>query len=319
MGEMKTQLRAFDAELVAAALDGLGATPKRMSPKWFYDEAGSALFEKITRLPEYYPTRTEISILKTRADALAAYVPDGAALCELGSGASVKSRLLLDALPRLGAYVPIDISETFLMDAGAGIAADYADLEVLPVAGDFTNDIAFPPCIAAMEKVAFFPGSTLGNLDDAAASTLLQRVRAWSDVQAFIVGVDLVKDADVLVRAYDDSADVTAAFNKNLLDRLNREAGANFDTSQFKHRAVWNDNHERIEMHLVSRIAQQVRLRGKQFSFDEGETIHTENSRKYTPRRLEELAAGTGWRVDEILTDDREYFAVAVMIPEVSY
>ena len=316
MGEIKTPTCALNAELVADALDGLGSTPKWMSPKWFYDDAGSALFEKITRLPEYYPTRTEVSILSTRADALAAHVPDGTALVELGSGASVKSRLLLNALPRLGAYVPVDISEPFLLAAGARLAADYAKLEVVPVAGDFTQDLVFPPRLGTMEKVAFFPGSTLGNLGDAEASALLQRVRGWSEIRAFILGIDLVKDADVLVRAYDDSAGVTAAFNRNLLDRLNREAGADFDTAAFAHRAVWNDVCERIEMHLVSRTAQRVCLGGTQISFDASETIHTESSRKYTPQKIRELAERTGWRADEFLTDDREYFAVVVMVPE---
>ena len=316
MGEMKTPASALNAELVADALDGLGSTPKWMSPKWFYDDAGSALFEKITRLPEYYPTRTEVSILRTRADALAAHVPDGAALVELGSGASVKSRLLLDALPRLGAYVPVDISEPFLLAAGARLAADYAELEVVPVGGDFTEDLVFPKRVDAMKKVAFFPGSTLGNLGNAEASALLQRVRSWTGIRAFILGIDLVKDADVLVRAYDDGAGVTAAFNRNLLDRLNREAGADFDTTAFAHRAVWNDTQERIEMHLVSQTAQQVRLGGTQIFFDAGETIHTESSRKYTPQKMRKLAEGTGWRVDEFLTDECGYFAVVVMVPE---
>ena len=243
-------------------------------------------------------------------------MPDGVALCELGSGASVKSRLLLDALPRLGAYVPMDISETFLLAAGMRIAEDYTDLEVVPVIGDFTQDIVFPPRIEAMEKVAFFPGSTLGNLGDADALTLLRRVRGWSEVRAFVLGIDLVKDADVLMRAYDDSAGVTAAFNMNILDRLNREAGADFETAAFLHRAVWNDARERIEMHLVSRGAQQVRLGDTQISFEAGETIHTESSRKYTPRKLRELAARTGWRIEEFLTDDRNCFAVVAMVPE---
>ena len=306
----------LDADLVAAAVEGLGSTPKRMSPKWFYDETGSALFEDITRLPEYYPTRTEISILQTQIDALIAHIPEGAALCELGSGASAKSRLLLDALPELGAYVPVDISATFLMAAGAGIAADYPDLDVVPVVGDFTQALRFPPRVELSPKVAFFPGSTLGNLEDAEATALLRRVRGWSDVRAFIIGVDLVKDTDVLVSAYDDSAGVTAAFNKNLLARLNREAGADFDLDAFSHSAVWNDGRERIEMHLVSGTSQQVRLGGHRFSFEVGETIHTESSRKYTPDRLRDLAAGAGWKVDAFLADERGYFAIAIMAPD---
>lgn len=316
MRDMRTPTRPINVELMAEALEGLGSTPKRMSPKWFYDEAGSALFEEITRLPEYYPTRTEVAILGARAEALAAHVPDGAALCELGSGASVKSRLLLDAVPRLGAYVPVDISEEFLLSSCGQIAEDYTDLEVVPVAGDFTRPLDFPASVEAMGKAAFFPGSTIGNLGEAEASALLQRVRGWSGIRAFILGVDLVKDEDILVRAYDDSAGVTAAFNGNLLHRLNREADAEFDPDAFIHRTVWNAACERIEMHLVSRVAQQVRLGETMIAFEADETIHTESSRKYTQARIRELAMRTGWRVEEFLTDDRDHFAVVVMVPD---
>ena len=314
MRDMRNPTNTVNAELMTEALEGLGSTPKRMSPKWFYDEAGSALFEEITRLPEYYPTRTEVAILGARAEALAAHVPDGAALCELGSGASVKSRLLLDAVPRLGAYVPVDISEEFLLSSCGRIAEDYADLEVVPVAGDFTRPLEFPASVETMEKAAFFPGSTLGNLGEAEASSLLRRVRDWPGIRAFILGVDLVKDADILVRAYDDSAGVTAAFNGNLLHRLNREADAEFDPDAFAHRAVWNADRERVEMHLVSRSAQQVRLGEATIAFEAGETIHTESSRKYTSGRIRDLAMRTGWRVEEFLTDERDHFAVVVMV-----
>lgn len=307
--------RVGNPALLEAAREGLGARPKWMPPKWFYDEAGSALFERITRLPEYYPTRTEISILSDQAQRLAAHVPDGAALVELGSGASVKSRLLLDAAPQLGAYVPVDISEGFLMSAGARIASAYADLEVVPVAGDFTEDLVFSPRVEEMEKVAFFPGSTIGNLDDENAARLLRRVRGWRGIRGCILGVDLVKDERLLVAAYDDTEGVTAAFNLNLLARLNREADAEFELDRFAHRAVWNAEAARIEMHLESLVEQTVRLAGCEVTFKRGETIHTESSRKYTPEGLAALAEANGWRVVETLTDRLDYFAVAVMAP----
>lgn len=313
---MDGSLRVANPDLLAAALEGLGAARKRMSPKWLYDEAGSALFERITRLPEYYPTRTEISILSGGAERLAAHVPDGAALVELGSGASEKSRLLLDAVPGLGAYVPVDISETFLMSAGARIADAYADLEVVPVAGDFTESLSFPRRIGEMDKVAFFPGSTIGNLDDEDAARLLKRVRGWRGIRGFILGVDLVKDERLLVAAYDDAEGVTAQFDLNLLARLNREADAEFDLGRFAHRAVWNAPGSRIEMHLESLVEQEVRLAGTEIGFAKGETIHTESSRKYTAERLDALARETGWRVVETLTDRHQHFAVAVMAPD---
>jgi len=308
--------RVSNPDLLDAAREGLGASSKWMSPKWFYDEVGSALFERITELPEYYPTRTEISILSDQAEQLATYVPDGAALVELGSGASVKSRLLLDALPRLGAYVPVDISEEFLMSAGARIADVYSDLEVVPVAGDFTEELNFPPKVETLEKVAFFPGSTIGNLDEEDAAQFLHRVRGWSGIRGFILGVDLIKDERLLTTAYDDAQGVTAEFNLNLLARLNREANAEFDLDRFAHRAVWNAEAERIEMHLESLANQTVRLADTEIRFAKGETIHTESSRKFTAARLNALAEATGWRVVQTLTDHLDHFAVVVMAPD---
>jgi dimethylhistidine N-methyltransferase len=299
--------------LLDAALEGLTARPKRMEPKWFYDEAGSALFEQITRLPEYYPTRTEVSILKAQMPRLTAAVPNGAELVELGSGASTKTRLLLDNLPGLAAYVPIDVSAEFLEWTAAQLRRDYPGLPIKPVAGDFTAPLALPETDAP--RVAFFPGSTLGNLDAGAARNLLHGVRRWSGIAGFILGTDLVKDEGVLTRAYDDAEGVTARFNLNLLTRMNREIGADFRTDRFAHRAVWNAEDSRIEMHLVSREAQEVQIAGRPIAFAEGETIHTENSRKYTEAQLTDLARQTGWRIDSFLTDPDRYFAVSILTP----
>jgi dimethylhistidine N-methyltransferase len=315
MDGSKVRPQVGNPDLLRAARDGLGGAPKQMSPKWFYDDTGSALFERITELPEYYPTRTEISILSRQAKRLATFIPEGAALVELGSGASVKSRLLLDALPRLGAYVPVDISESFLASAGAQIADAYSHLEVVPVPGDFTECLSFPRRIEEMEKVAFFPGSTVGNLEDDEAAQLLARVRSWHGIRGFILGADLVKDEALLLAAYDDAQGVTAAFNMNLLARLNGEADAGFDLDRFAHRAVWNPEFSRIEMHLVSLADQKVRLADAEITFTEGETIHTESSRKYTLDQLSALAHETGWKLVESVSDGNEHFAVVILAP----
>lgn len=301
--------------LLADALAGLRARPKRMNPKWFYDAEGSALFERITDLPEYYPTRTELSILRREVGRIAAAVPEGAALVELGSGASTKTRVLLDALGGLGAYVPIDVSEGFLAEVARKLDLAYPGLRVAPLAGDFLGRLALPEEVRDLPKVAFFPGSTIGNLDPEEARDLLARVRAWDGIAAFVLGVDLVKDTATLVRAYDDAAGVTAEFNRNLLRRLNREAGGTFDVESFDHAARWNARHARIEMHLVSRAAQEVSLGGTILRFDAGESIHTENSHKYRPETVARAAEETGWQVDDFLTDERDFFGVAILRP----
>lgn len=309
------QLPLSNRELLTEAVAGLSATPKRMCPKWFYDYAGSELFERITELPEYYPTRTEVLILRREVETLASYVPDGAALVELGSGASTKTRILLDAMDGLAAYVPVDVSGDFLQAVARDVNRLYPDLTIAPLAGDFLQDLKLPTVIGELPKVAFFPGSTIGNLELAEAQDLLRRIRAWPGIAVFVLGVDLVKGTEVLIRAYDDPQGVTAAFNRNLLQRLNRETGANFDAESFDHEARWNAELSCIEMHLVSRAAQKVRLDGMNIQFRRGESIHTESSHKYTSRGIADLAARAGWRVAEFLTDPRELFAVAVLVP----
>jgi len=304
---------ATNPALLAAALRGLGRRPKRLEAKWFYDARGSALFEEITRLPEYYPTRVETGILAAHAARLAAQIPPGAALVELGSGASAKTRLLLDAAPHLGAYCPLDISAEFLRSAAAALAADYPALNVRPVIGDFTAGVALPPAVAQMPKAVFFPGSTIGNLSPEGAVALLARLGRWPGAEVLILGADLVKDRETLIAAYDDAAGVTAAFNLNLLHRLNREAGATFDPAGFRHEARWNLRAARIEMHLVSRRAQVVDVAGRAIPFAAGESIHTENSHKYTRPRLEAMAARAGWRMADWLTDAAGMFSVSVL------
>ncbi len=308
---------ARNSALTEHALEGLSRRPKGLSPKWFYDARGSELFEAITTLPEYYLGRTERAILAARLPEIAAHVPDGAVLVELGSGASVKTRLLLDGLPRLSGYVPVDISHDFLARTATRLAADYPALAVTPIVADFMAEIVLPE-MGGRPVVGFFPGSTLGNLDPQGAAALLARLRAWPGHTALILGVDLVKAPELLEAAYDDALGVTAAFNLNLLARLNREAGADFDLAAFRHRAVWNARASRVEMHLESLQAQDVRIAGRAFSFTVGETIHTENSHKFTVESLSAMAAAAGWRMAGVLTDPEALFAVAILRPSPS-
>ncbi|MGY6568003.1 MAG: L-histidine N(alpha)-methyltransferase [Salinarimonas sp.] len=311
----KGATEAVDADLQREALKGLRASPKELQPKWFYDNRGSALFEEITELPEYYVTRTELAVLRDNVTVIAEYVPEATALVELGSGASTKTRILLDALDAVRTYVPVDISEDFLRSVAQDIDHSYPGLEVVPLAGDLSKDLALPEAISGRPTIGFFPGSTLGNLEPPEARALLRRVRNWPGIAGLILGIDLVKDPGVLERAYDDAQGVTAAFNRNILARLNREAGGAFDPDSFAHEARWNADKSRIEMHLVSRIDQDVRLGPETVSFTAGESIHTENSHKYTRQGLMDMAADSGWTVSEFLTDDADWFAVAMLTP----
>ncbi len=287
---------------------------KSISPKWFYDEAGSELFEQITALDEYYPTRTEAALLASIAPELSAVIPDGAALVEFGSGASAKTRILLDAAPQLSAYVPMDISVEALDAAARSINADYPALDVWSVAGDFTHPIALPAQVEGRPRVGFFPGSTIGNFGPVGAQQFLGEVRALlGEGASMIIGADMVKDGQTLVAAYDDARGVTAAFNLNLLARANREIGADFDLDGFSHRAVWNAAESRMEMHLVSRSAQTVHIDGRTFYFAAGETLHTENSYKFTRAGFEALAASAGWRLGRSWVSPPPEFAVFVL------
>ncbi|MEM7746727.1 MAG: L-histidine N(alpha)-methyltransferase [Pseudomonadota bacterium] len=301
--------------LLSAALDGLLGVPKTLPSKWFYDTEGSRLFEEITQLPEYYPSRTETQILRSIAKELATSIAPGGALVELGSGASVKTRLLIDAAPHLNLYIPVDVADEFLRDTSVKLAQAYPGLSVQPIVADFTGSFALPKDLLDVPKTVFFPGSTIGNLDQEQAVALLSGVRAWDGVHRFILGVDLVKSADVLIPAYDDVAGVTAEFNLNLLRRLNRETGATFVPSNFRHEARWNADECRVEMHLRSKVTQRVRIGDTHIQFKVGETIHTENSRKYTEAGLHELAKASGWKIDAFHTDAQAWFAVIVFSP----
>lgn len=285
------------ADFLADVLEGLARPQKAIPPKYFYDARGSQLFEAICETPEYYPTRTERALLAEVAPALAPRIAPGAALVEFGSGASEKTRLILDAAPQIGVYVPIDISAAALAPAAERIAQAYPHLDVRPIEGDFTQPLAARPELSdAPAIVGFFPGSTIGNFSPGEARDLLHAARALLGRQAlFLVGADLVKPRDVLLRAYDDAAGVTAAFNLNLLARINRELGADFHLDRFVHRALWNEADSRIEMHLESLVDQEVHVARRVFAFRRGETLHTENSHKFTIESVEALASASGW------------------------
>ncbi len=280
----------------ADVLAGLSAKPKRLPPKYFYDLAGSALFERITQLPEYYPTRCELELLRDNAPAIASLFPPNCALIEFGAGSSRKARILLGAAATVEAYVPVDISGDFLQQDAAQLRRDFPRLAVHPVVADFTQSFDIPPASAMLPRVGFFPGSTIGNFEPHEAAKFLRHAGVILGAGAvLVIGVDLVKDTKILCPAYNDAEGVTAKFNLNLLARINRELGANFDLTTFEHHACYNRGHNRIEMHLASTKRQKVRVNGKAVSFRAGETIHTENSYKYSIESFQALARGSGW------------------------
>ncbi len=312
---MLDTLTAPDEEFAADVLDGLGRAQKTLSCRWLYDERGSQLFEQITDLPEYYPTRTETEILKACRAEIAAAAGSDATLVEYGSGASVKTRLLLDTFDALHCYVPIDVSATFLEETAAQLRRDYPGLSVKSVVGDFLSPIAVPPSARGDGRtVGFFPGSTIGNLSNEEISDFFRRARQdLGDGAAFVLGADLKKDVNRLIPAYDDAAGVTAEFNLNLLKRINRELDATFTLDQFAHEARWNEEASRIEMHLVSQVEQIVTVGDTRISFEAGETIHTENSRKFALDELVELAAAQRWSLSKVWMDDEKLFSVSML------
>src|ERR1700730_11129312 len=298
-------------------LRGLAARRKTLPSKYFYDAEGSRLFEAICELPEYYVTRAEAALLVDIAPELSTFVADGTALVEFGSGASAKTRLILDASPQIDVYIPIDISEVALSHAAETIRADYRSLEVIPLVEDFTRAMRLPSAVRSCPIVGFFPGSTIGNLQSAEAERFLRRVRALlGDGALFIVGADLAKAPEVLLPAYDDAGGVTAAFNRNLLVRINRELGASLDLDAFEHRAVWNEAESQIEMHLVSSRDQTARIGSRTIVFTEGEVIHTESSHKYRPEVFEALVERGGWRLKTAWTSDGPSFGVFLLDTE---
>ncbi len=317
LARARLQVASHEASFAADVIAGLSADRKRIPAKYFYDERGSQLFEAITALPEYYPTRTELGILEANAGAIAKLFSEDAALVEFGSGSTVKARILLRAAPHVAFYVPVDISADFLAEESASLKRDLPNLSVLPVAADFTKRFDLPAPVRPQPRTGFFPGSTIGNFEPHEATRFLRHVARLLGREAMLlVGVDLVKDPQVLHAAYNDAAGVTAEFNLNLLHRMNRELGADFDLDAFRHRAIYDPERRRIEMHLESLKAQKVSVAGKTIGFRAGETIHTENSYKYTVESFRTLARAAGWVPRALWTDPQNFFSVHALLCE---
>ena len=303
---------AIDPAFRRDILEGLSRSPKATPPIWFYDRKGSELFEQITDLPEYYPTRTETALLKEHGSDFAAAVGEGRAVVEFGAGSSRKTPHLLHAISP-SAYVPIDISGDFLHASSAELASAFPGLPVLPVVGDFNGPLDLPSAIDGMPRLGFFPGSTIGNMEPCAAVDLLRAMRELLGRDSMLlIGMDRIKDRDRLIAAYDDAAGVTAAFNMNLIERINRELDGDLPLDGFAHRAIWNDAKARIEMHLEASRSLQFHVAGQSFQMDAGETIHTESSHKYGERDERLLLRAGGWEPVEEWTDDEGLFGVVL-------
>lgn len=298
------------SEFYRDVLKGLASGQKYLPSKYFYDERGSDLFEQICELDEYYPTDSEVSIMQHDIDEITNYLGDHVQLIELGSGSSMKTRLLLKHCENLAMYVPVDISGVFLKEVAELLREEFPDIEIQPVAADYTTHFEIPESDTIKKRVVYFPGSTIGNFTRRRASAFLNTVgENLSPGDGLLIGVDLKKDVGVLEAAYNDSKGITAEFNKNILTRINRELDADFDLKQFQHRAFYNAAEGRIEMHLESLSNQTIHINGTRMSFEKGETIHTENSHKYTVDEFEEIA-GDYFERQKTWTDEREYFSV---------
>jgi dimethylhistidine N-methyltransferase len=297
-------------------IDGLKQPEKMISPKYFYDERGSQLFEEITRLPEYYPTETELGIMRDNVGEIAELVGKQASLIEFGSGSSLKTRVLLENLDELAAYVPVDISEDHLLESAQQIREDFPDLDVLPVVADFTQPFQLPsPKIMPVRNIVYFPGSTIGNFTHDAAHELLQVMHEEAGAGgALLIGVDLQKDPAIIERAYNDSAGVTAEFNRNMLRHLNREFGADFDLGAFAHSAEYNEKKGRVEIRLVSEQDQEFTLGNESFSIDRDEAILTEYSHKYTLEGFAAMAEAAAFRVEKVWMDAERLFSVQYLV-----
>ena len=301
------QHEAFRADVLA----GLAQRQKTIPSRWLYDQRGSELFEEITGLDEYYLTRTETAILRRHAEDMAALCGEGVVLLEYGAGAAIKSEILLEALKSPRMYAPIDIAADFLAQTVERIRDRFPELATRPIITDFTVDFEIPADVPAHPRAAFFPGSTLGNLGQSGADALLRRMRGHVGKRgAAIIGVDLRKELETLIAAYDDKRGVTAEFNLNVLARINRELNGGFPIEMFAHEARWNERESAIEMHLVSRKPQVVSVAGRSFAFAQGETIHTESCRKFDVAGFAHAAQRSGWRVDKIWSDPAKLFAV---------
>jgi dimethylhistidine N-methyltransferase len=302
-----SQPELFRQDVIA----GLSKLRKSLPSRWLYDERGSELFEQITQLQEYYPTRVETGILRSNASEIADFVGKGATLIEYGAGAGIKTEILIAALQAPRLYVPVDISGDFLDQAVIALRHRFPEIGIWPIVADFTGDFDIPAGIPLRGRSAFFPGSTIGNLDHGETVSFLRRMhRHVGSKGTAVIGADLTKDLKILRAAYNDRHGVTAAFNTNLLARINRELDGDFRLERFAHEARWNNMISAVEMHLVSLEAQTAMVDGQSFDFEAGESIHTETSRKYEVRTFSALVESAGWYIDEMWTDARQSFAV---------
>ena len=285
------QLKESSRNILNEVLTGLSKSQKTLPSKYFYDKIGSGLFEKICELDEYYLTRTEISILQNNIDDISNVMGKNIRLVELGSGSSLKTRLILDHVENIHSYIPVDISEDFLTDIVKDLQKEYPNLKIQPVAADYTEGFSIPGSPeSGSRKIAYYPGSTIGNFTRDNARNFIGSISQLVGKDGgLLIGFDLIKDRKTLIEAYDDSEGVTAAFNKNILNRINRELNADFNIDRFEHRVLFNETEKRIEMHLVSTNNQRVTVAGREFFFEEGETIHTENSHKYSLESFREM------------------------------
>lgn len=305
-----------DPQFRADVLDGLAAPIPAIPARWLYDRRGSELFDAITHLPEYYPTRLDTELIAAHSDAVADIAGTGQAVIEFGSGSSTKTPSLLRAV-RPAAYVPVDISGDFLRASAAALQSDFPDLAILPVEADFMQPFALPEAVAALPRLGFFPGSTIGNLVPRTAVDLLRAMKdSLGDGAHLLIGMDRVKPVDVLLAAYDDAAGVTAAFNLNLLHRINQELGGDIRIEDFRHLVRWNDAKARIEMHLESVRDTGFSISGQSFAFVAGDTIHTENSHKYGPRDGRLLLQAAGWGLVREWSDPKDWFALYLAVAE---
>jgi dimethylhistidine N-methyltransferase len=312
MDRISDQKSATDPAFRADVLAGLSGPTRAIPARWLYDRRGSEIFEEITRLPEYYPTRTETALLERHCGEVAEIAGIGHAVVELGSGSSVKTPILLRAV-HPSFYVPVDISGDFLREAAASLGELFPDLRILPVEADFMEAITLPHEVASAPKLGFFPGSTIGNMVPETGVNLLRALKRALGVGAYLlIGMDRLKDTNELIAAYDDAAGVTAAFNLNLLHRINAELEGDVPVEAFRHRAVWNDPMCRIEMHLEAVRDVAFTVSGRAFSMNAGETIHTENSHKYGPRDARMLLRAAGWSTVKEWTDEGGRFALVL-------
>lgn len=302
--------------MLKEVLHGLRSQQKSLPSKYFYDKEGSRLFDEITRLKEYYPTRTERSILDANLDEISDKLGDEVMLIEPGSGSSEKTRVLLDKMSSIICYVPIDISGEYLQKVAVQLREDYPDISIEPVTADYTNSIKLPKGYPSARRIVFFPGSTIGNFEPETAARFFKVI---SDLigndGGLLIGVDLKKDLDVLLKAYNDSKGVTEAFNKNMLNHINVEIGADFEPGFFDHSAIWNEEQSRMEMHLIVKRSHTVSVDGEKISFKEGESIHTENSYKYSLTDFEELVS-PWFEIKKVWTDPKKYFSLQFLCPK---